>query len=170
MSHDDFEGRAPKRRRMSNGKCVSRIQDYRHRHDSSSTDTSGPLALHVVPNGVSVHLHGHSRYRQLDLSSTSPTGLHNDSRSWQYGCASLYASALPQPSPPILETPLPSYSGGYEDLPYRDAQLNKSPSAISKLEITGAPTLDGAIVDDNEGVAVCFGMVSRISFFGVLYR
>ena len=165
MSHDDFEQRALKRRRLSNESSISGIEGCQHRHNPygrSSIETWGTPAS--VANGVTI------QYERFDNSKEVTVGLHDVSFSWQYQCASLHASALPQTLARTTEVSLPSYSVNHEHLLRRDAQPNKSPPAISNPEIVGASPPDVAVVSSEEVVPVCFGMVSQFSTSGVLYR
>ncbi|CAN9284978.1 unnamed protein product [Alternaria alternata] len=158
MSHDDFEQRALKRRRLSNESSISGIEGCQHRHNPygrSSIETWGTPAS--VANGVTI------QYERFDNSKEVTVGLHDVSFSWQYQCASLHASALPQTLARTTEVSLPSYSVNHEHLLCRDAQPNKSPPAISNPEIVGASPPDVAVVSSEEVVPVCFGMIKDLS-------
>ena len=171
MPHNDFERPALKRRRINNESSVSRIENYQHRHDPygcSSTEILEPPAL--APNGVSVHRHARLQYEQFDSSRAVPTSLHDVSLNLQHQYASLHTLALPRPSASAIETPLPSYPDGLEHFPGRDIQLNKCLPGTSKPKINSAPTLDVTIIDSEEYMVVCFGMVNQTSFVGVLCR
>ena len=163
MSHDDFEQRALKRRRLSNESSISGIEGCQHRHNPygrSSIETWGTPAS--VANGVS------TQYEEFDNSREVAVGLNDVSFSWQYQCTSLHASALPQTLARTTEVSLPSYSVNHEHLLCRDAQPSKSPPAISDPGVVGAFPSDVAVISDEEAMPVCFGMVSQISISGVL--
>ena len=165
MSHDDFEQRALKRRRLSNESSISGIEGRRRRHNPygcSSIETWGTPAS--VANSVSI------QYERFENSSEVPIELHDISSNWQYQCTSLHASALPQPWARNTEVSLPSYLVNHEHLLFRDAQPNKSPPAISNTQIVSASPPDVVVISGEEVMPVCFGMVSQISIADVLYR
>ena len=163
MSHDEFEQRAFKRRRLSNESFISEIEGCQRRHNPygcSSIETWGTSAL--VANGVS------TQYEKFDNSREVTVGLNDVSFSWQYQCTSLHASASPQTLARTTEVSLPSYSVNHEHLLCQDAQPSKSPPAISDPGVVGASPPDVAVISGEEAMPVCFGMVSQISISGVL--
>ncbi|KAH8622165.1 hypothetical protein IG631_23271 [Alternaria alternata] len=166
MSHDDFEQRALKRRRLSNESSISGIEGRQRRDNpyacTSTAETWGTSAS--VANSVPIH------YERFDNSREVPVEVHDVSFNWQYQCTSLHASALPQTLARTTEVSLPSYSVNPEHLLCRDAQPSKSPPAISDPGVVGASPPDVAVISGEEAMPVCFGMVSQISISGVLYR
>jgi hypothetical protein len=164
MPHDDFGPRAPKRRRIVNESSVSRTEDYQHHYEpyGSSSGTLGHPTL--ASNGVSV------QYEQFNLSGTVPRELHDNSLNGQYQWASMHASALPQTWASITEPTVPSYSEDHEQMLCYEAQPNKPLPTMFNPGIDDAPATDVAVIDARGGVAVCFGMVSQVPFFGVFCR
>jgi hypothetical protein len=165
MSHDDFEQRFPKRRRLSNEFSISGIEGRQHRHNPygyGSTETWRPPAS--VVNSVSI------QYERFDYSRETSIGYHDNSINLQHQCTSLHASASPQTLARTTEASLSNYSENHEHLLHRDAHSRQSLAAILNPEITGAPAPDVTSSEGEEGMAVCFGMVSRIIIFGGSYR
>ena len=155
MSHDDFERRAPKRRRLSNESSISRIEGYQHRHDPYGCSLPGtwrPPAS--VANSVSI------QYERLDYLTETSIGYHDNSTNLQYQCISLHASALPQPSTRTTKASSPSYSRNHEHLLNQDTHPRQSLAAILNPETTGVPTPDVIVAGGSESTIVCFGMVS----------
>ena len=155
MSHDDFEQRFPKRRRLSNEFSISGIEGRQHRHNPygyGSTETWRPPAS--VVNSVSI------QYERFDYSRETSIGYHDNSTDLQYQCISLHASALTQPLTRTTKASSPSYSRNDEHLLNPDAHPGQSLAAILNPEITGAPMPDVIVTGGEESTVVCFGMVS----------